>query len=145
METLIPNDDTPVFYVPGRPGIIDVAFKRDGVWKGGYSDETIEQIGIRYPGVTLGRLGPVCESSDESYKQPPVEIDAERYNEMLEVLPPEQWHGIGEHTESFKLSERTSGNITAIFCRIGERYFEMQDSVFMKHAAIVAACEKVQP
>ena len=58
------NDATPVFYVPGRSGIVDVAIIRDGARVGGYSGETIEQLAIRYPGVQLGELGPVSEASD---------------------------------------------------------------------------------
>ncbi len=69
---------------------------------------------------------------------------------MLEVLPPIRWEGRESvdrwnpelDTESFMLSERTYGNITAIFCRIGERYFEMQDSIFLTYEAIIAKCQK---
>ena len=134
------DDSTPVFYVPGRPGIIDLAVLRDGEQVGGYSGETLPQIALRYPGVQLGELGPVSAASDESWKSPPVEITADRYMEMLEVLPPVAWKS-SRDAETFKLSERTSGNITAIFCRLGERYFEMQDSIFLKHDAIVDACK----
>jgi len=137
------DDNTPVFYVPGRPGIIDLAVMRNGEQVGGYSGETLPQIALRYPGVQLGELGPVSAASDESWKSPPVEITADRYMEMLEVLPPVAWRGIGTEEETFKLSERTSGNITAIFCRIGERHFEMQDSIHMKHDDIITACRAV--
>lgn len=134
------NDNTPVFYIPGRPGIIDLAIMRDGVYVGGYSGEAESDLNKRYPGVILGRLGPVVEQSDDHFRAPPVEITQERYIEMLEVLPPDDWRGVGSAEESFKLSERTSGIITAIFCRIGERYFEMSDSVFMKHDEIAKRC-----
>lgn len=139
----ITRDDQPVFYVPGRPGIIDVAILRDGVLRGGYSNETREEMDKRYPGVQIGDLWTVAAQSEEMFKRAPARISEERFIEMLEVLPPVGWTRRNS-AETFKLSERTSGNITAIFCRIGTQYFEMQDSIFMSHDAIVHACMPVQ-
>jgi hypothetical protein len=133
------NDKTPVFYVPSRPGIIDLAISRDGVMRGAYSNETLEEMALRYPGVQLGELGPVSAASDDAFRCPPQPISEERFIEMLEVLPPEDWQG-ADGAESFKLSERTSGSITAIFCRIGNRYFELQDSFTLSHNEIVTRC-----
>ncbi len=133
------NANTPVFYVPGRPGILALAIERDGVLRSEFGNETLEQMCARYPGAALGELGPVSEQSESFYRSAPVEITRERFIEMLEVLPPVGWVHAGD-AETFKLSERTSGNITPIFCRIGERHFELSDSIFMKHDAIVAAC-----
>lgn len=133
------NDSTPVFYQTGKAGIIDYGIVRNGVLTGAYSNETLEQMRVRYPDAILGELGPVAAASEDMFRSPPVEIDEDRWMEMLEVLPPVNWVCDSEG-ESFKLSERTSGNITAIFARIGERYFEMQDSAFMKHEQIIAKC-----
>jgi hypothetical protein len=133
------NADTPVYYVPGRPGIIDTTILQGDVYVGCFSKETLPQIAKRYPGAALGELGPVSEQSENYYRSPPVEITLERYIEMLEVLPPVDWVQIGD-ADSFKLSEHTSGNITAIFCRIGARCFALSDSVFTKHEAIVELC-----
>lgn len=131
------NDKTPVFYVPGKPGIIDTAVVgADGIARSYYEGETLDQMQVRYPGAALGELGPVSEASEAMFVSVPVEVDEARYMEMLEVLPPMHWKNQGV-SESFKLSERTSGNITAIFCRIQGRYFEMQNSVFMSHEDIV--------
>lgn len=134
------DDNTPVFYVPGKPGIIDVAVMRDGAHVGQYSGETLDQIAVRYPGAALGELGPVTEFSENCFRSPPVEITQERFIEMLEVLPPVGWKHDGTG-QSFKLSERTSGNITAIFAEIGGKYFELSDSIFTPHAKIMAACK----
>jgi hypothetical protein len=133
------DDSTPVFYVPGRPGIIDLAIERDGLMRGGYSGETLEEMAKRYPGVRIGELGPVAAASEDMFRHPPRPITAERFEEMLCVLPPEDWHG-GGGAESFKLCERTSGSITAIFCRIGNRYFELSDSFTLSHNEIVTRC-----
>lgn len=75
---------------------------------------------------------------EDGFRAPPVAITIERYWEMLEILPPVGFVNTGME-ESFKMSERTAGNITAIFARVGDRYFELADSLFMKHADIIAA------
>jgi hypothetical protein len=134
------NDNTRVFYQPGRAGIIDLAIERDGILTGAYSGESLEQTRIRYPGAEIGKLGPISEASEERFKHPPTEINEARFMEMLEVLPPVNWICDGE-SESFKLSERTYGNITAIFVRIEARYFELSDSIFLNHEQIIAKCQ----
>jgi len=75
---------------------------------------------------------------EDGFRSGPVAVSRERYWEMLEILPPVGFTNRGEE-ETFKMSERTAGNITAIFARIGDRHFEMADSLFMKHADIIAA------
>src|ERR1700682_4430792 len=60
---------------------------------------------------------------ENSFKSESVEITEERWDEMLGVLPPVAWKNEGAH-ESFKISERTAGSITAIFVRIRDRYFQ---------------------
>lgn len=74
---------------------------------------------------------------EEQFKSPPVSISPERYWEMLEVLPPYGFVNRGME-ESFKLCERTAGNITAIFARVGDRHFELSDSIFLNHDTIIA-------
>ena len=135
------RDDQKVFYQPGKPGIIDLAIERAGVLTGGYSGETLDAMRLRYPDAEVGELGPVSAASEEMFKCKPVGITEARFVEMLEVLPPVGWVQ-RDGCESFKLSERTSGNITAIFARIGTQYFELQDSIFTKHEQIIAACKE---
>ena len=102
-------------------------------WRHG---ETLEQVTVRYPDTVVGQLGPVWEQHENSLKSAPVEIDEARFTEMLDVLPPHGWHR-QQSSESFKLSERTSGSITAIFCRIKDRYFEMQNHIYLTHEDIL--------
>ena len=141
------DDATPVFYVPGRTGIVDLAIMRDGVLRSQVYNETIDELRQRYPGAQVGQLGPVAQATDDAFRSPPVEITQQRFWDMLEVLPPVAWvrRTIEENkdqtldNESFKISERTCGSITAIFCRIGSRYFELQDSITMRHDDILRA------
>ena len=74
---------------------------------------------------------------ENAFKSSPVEISEDRWNEMLGVLPPVAWT-TDQTGESFKLGERTAGSITAIFVRIGERYFELSDSITLPHRACTA-------
>ena len=48
-----------------------------------------------------------------------IEIDEDRYYEMLEVLPPEKWKG-----GCFRMCEYYTSNITSHFIQINQRYFE---------------------
>ena len=54
--------------------------------------------------------------------RPLVEITHARWDEMLNVLPPLDWHRAGG-LEVFFMSEFTYGNFTEEFARMGDRYF----------------------
>jgi hypothetical protein len=103
---------------------------------------TVDELATEYPGVKLGVLDDVAAQSEDMFRKATVEISEDRWFEMLEVLPPVAWTNLA-NSESFKLSERTYGCITAIFCRIGDRYFEMSDDIRMSHDAIETACKAV--
>jgi len=62
---------------------------------------------------------------DKYGPKPPQEITRERFWDMLEVLPPCKWQGMGQRFESFHVSERLSGDVVSWFCRVGERYFQV--------------------
>ncbi|MCP3921308.1 MAG: DUF1419 domain-containing protein [Desulfobacterales bacterium] len=49
----------------------------------------------------------------------PIEIDRERYWDMLEVLPPKNWHTTKEGLNMFFMSEFNSGTYTNSFIRTG--------------------------
>ena len=74
---------------------------------------------------------------ENACKSAPVEITEDRWHDMLGVLPPFAWKHDATG-ESFKLSERTAGSITAIFVRIGDRYFELSDTITLPHRECVA-------
>jgi len=126
-----------VFSVPGRYGVVDFALPReDGVLVSSCERETLEQIQLRYPGAVLMTYDEAVAAHAEFMKVAPSEIDKERFFDMLEVLPPVNWvrH---DNSESFKMLERSSGDITGIFVRIGSRYFSMEDSTHLPHGIIV--------
>ena len=126
------------YYQPGKPGIIDYVHPNTG--KSAIGGKSLEEIRLEYPGAEVGNFSEVVDQQDAYWITDPQEITEERWYEMLEVLPPVRWEA-GDGYETFMLSERTSGNITAIFCRIGERRFEFQGSVFMPLSGILGKCE----
>jgi hypothetical protein len=128
---------TQVFYIPGKPSILDVALTgADGVLRGGYSRKTFAEIQADHPDAIVDDLGKVSEQIESLFVTAPIEIDQAQFYEMMGALPPKHWrnHGI---SESFQMIEHTSGNITAIFCRIENRYFEMQNQAGMSHEDIM--------
>jgi hypothetical protein len=133
----------PVFYVPGGTSIIDLALVgQDGIIRGVYSNETIEEMAIRYPGVAIGEMEMVHASCEETFKTNPAEITAEQYQYGLEVLPPVDW--IQANGSSFKMSERQYGNITTIYCSLlidrQRRYFSFNDNITLPHEQIIDRC-----
>ena len=125
------------FWEPGSPHAIDPIHPHTGL--GIYSGETLEQVRERYPKATVATLDMILEAEAKAYKSEPVRIDRERWDYMLNVLPPVQWAN-RNGAETFKMSEMTSGTITTILCRIGERYFEMADDYWTSHDDIATAC-----
>ena len=131
------SDITEYFWTPGESNAIDCVHPVTGLSL--VNGETLEQIRERYPEAIITGLDAILEAESKEFKRGPVEIDAEHWDYMLNVLPPVQW--TNEHgAETFKISEMTSGTITTILCRIGDRYFEMTDDCWTKHDAIATAC-----
>ena len=59
------------------------------------------------------------------------------------ALPPQGWVPPGHGTSTFNTGDSTAVIITAIYCQLGKRYFQLNDSFLTPHAKIVAACRKV--
>lgn len=76
---------------------------------------------------------------EDAFKSGPEEITKERFREMLEILPPVAWHDTSDG-ESFKMCERTAGLVTAIYVRLGHRYFTLSEDIRTPHAE---CCKRV--
>lgn len=123
--------------------VIDFTFTDEaGVVRSQVYRQTLDEIRERHPDARLGDLDEAYAKIEDSYRVPPVEITEDHFIEMLEVLPPVKWRRTQE-AETFMLSERMYGDITSIFCRIGSRYFEMQDHTWLDIDEIVARCSEV--
>lgn len=99
-----------------------------------YSKEPLETAKVRMAtcGYTLEVVDSktAWERQSTSYITEPVEITAERFDELLNVLPPEHWHSAANF-ESFQLMEKTINDVTMTCVRIGRgdwaRYFSFED------------------
>lgn len=76
----------------------------------------------------------------EAFRKPVSEITEERFHEMLNILPPCRWQGMGEWFESFHMSEAITGNIVSWFIRWrtgeGDRYFTLDDYANLRQYAL---------
>lgn len=151
------NDTRPelYFYIPGNCHPQDVAIIPAGsvynettpaaeIYRGLYSGNTLEEYKLEHPSILLLTWEEVEQQANDAAKLPVSEISEEKYEEMLEVLPPLNccYRGV---TASFMLMEMYSGNITDIFARISVapnefRYFRLRDLCTLKHDEIVERC-----
>ena len=119
------------FYVPGQLSIIDTV-KDNG--KSFYYDESLEEINKRYPGAILipfeDAIAQLEALAEKKYITEPIEVDEERFLDMLEILPPMNWKQSTEG-EAFMICEMNYSHYTNIFCQIKDRYFEFSDSRFL--------------
>ena len=122
---------SPCFYEPGSHSIIDLAVLVDNVWRSQINNEDIDQLRARYPNAEFGDFDVIYEQKINSYKSDPVEITEAEFIRALEILPPVGWT-TAKGVESFKMSERLSGMITAIYARVGKRYFSFNDTITLK-------------
>lgn len=97
------NDITHAFALPGAEGTIDLIHPSTG--RGLYSDETLEQVRLRYPGAEILLLADFL-AAKAARQDAPVEweqIDEEKYEYYMNVLPPVDYdrHGflVGEPTD----------------------------------------------
>jgi len=117
-----------------------------GVFYDMVGDDGLTQYGKENAVVYADRIGAKLWAFDEAYEHMnervrtgPSEITEEQFRDALGELPPEDWCGGGD-TESFKCMERLTGQMTTIYCRLGERYFWLTDTFRKPHSEIVVQC-----
>lgn len=131
------------FYVPGSVQIIDAIDPDTSL--SFYAGETHEQITARYPGAEIWEFEEAVKASREAclkvFIKAPKEISVDRYFDMLGTLPPVNWRS-GSNSESFMFMEAIRDDIHMIFCRIGEKYFELNNLKSLTHQEILDICLK---
>lgn len=136
--------DMLIWYIAdhGNPRSIDgVYLDNEGVHRGLYSGETLEEIGRRYANPRLTTFDEFTEAHDAAYRSEPKEITEDRFYEMLNVLPPLGYaHSNG--AESFKMCEMLSGAMTDVFARVGNRFWSFVDKRSIPHDEIIRKCVK---
>ncbi len=135
-------DATQGFAVLGDHSLIDCINPETG--KSWINGETLEQIRQRYPTAEIVNIDEFFAAKEAAMIHPPAPITAERFEEMLNVLPPQRWKRF-DGWETFEMCEHLSGNITAIFCRIGSDYFELTDRAGTPPETIRAKCRALFP
>lgn len=104
-----------VFYAPGMRWVID-AVAPDGL--GRYGRRSLEEVQAEHPMAVVISTEDARAQIEALTITKPARIDAERFQYMLEVLPPLQWQR-GEYFESFRMSEFENGRCTAVVVRRG--------------------------
>src|SRR5574340_1594421 len=101
------------FFNPIKKDIVDGAILgKDGVYRGQYGGRTLEETAAEYKcPVELQDTDVAWKAHQDARLTEPVEIDKARFWEMLEILPPCRWVR-GDSSESFHMSEHTTGNVT---------------------------------
>jgi hypothetical protein len=133
-----------VFYIPGQPWIVDFAVARkDGVIVSEQQGITFSELKNLYPSAVMIDYKEAVEQIENRCKTEPRQINAEDYYYALEVFPLEQRTSGGDF-ETFKMSQRTNGRVTAIYARIGNSYWMFQDVYSLNHLEIIARVRTAQ-
>lgn len=114
------------FFQVSRSRIWAYAVQSGGEWRSAFGGQPLAQMREEMPDMELIPTVDALKRENDGYRQPWCEISEARYIDQLEVLPPMDWHRIGE-CESFKSSERYGGDVTSIFARFRGRFFECRD------------------
>lgn len=111
-----------------------------------YSGKTIDEmvndntISNDYVVCDFKSLVYLCrERARKLYCKGASEITAERFHELLNVLPPMRWESF-PGGELFMVPECISGSIYQFCVRIGERYYTINESCDAKTDDLIRAC-----
>jgi hypothetical protein len=69
--------------------------------------------------------------SQENCITKPTEITKEKYNDMLEILPPENWRNIYE-LEYFQMCEYYMGNYTSYYSKYCGKFYTFRNQAWLK-------------
>lgn len=118
---------TPTAYCPRTHRVIDFV-------KPGESNEAaLSRLAEYGPDLVILPLDEAWARHEAAFKSEPVEIAEADWSYALNVLPPVRWtrDGFGE---SFKMSERLTGAVTAIYVQLNGRFFSFNDDIRTPHA-----------
>ena len=125
------------FYVPGQDCFIDLV-RKDGTTD--YFRQTLEEVQEYFPGAILiphEEAKPQMEAAKrKKYTTSPKEITSEHYLKMRKTVSEIKLETT-EAGETFFSDKTTSTFYTTIFCRIGDRHFQFNDSRFLTANQII--------
>lgn len=119
-------DFRPVVFCTATNRIIDFVSRSEA------PDAAIARLAAYGTALTVLPADEAISRYENAFKSEPVAITEAHYHDMLNVLPPVGWRNT-TYGESFKLSERIAGNVTAIFVRINDRHFTFVDDIRTPH------------
>lgn len=105
------------------------------------SGETRDQLAGRYGTLAILPIEEAQALHEASCITVPEPISAETFDEQLNILPPMNWHALG-NTECFQSSERYSGRVTSTFVRLGKTYWRWRDIAGLSAAQLVGKARK---
>jgi len=82
------------------------------------------------------KLDQLLADYEKSRITQPVVITADRFYEMLEILPPQRWHNCGGF-EVFHIQEHITGDLVAWFAYREDQYFEFIDSCYISDVDLI--------
>ncbi len=125
------------FYVPGSLYIIDMVNPKTGLTF--YFGKSLEDVREKEPEAQFMSFDEAFEQIEAAQRaafvRPVSESTKDEFWHMLEVLPPLGWK-TAKGVESFKMCEMTTGTLTNIYARCGDRYFKLCDDVTLSAEAI---------
>ena len=128
------EDYTHCFYSLKQRRIIDLIDENDQTISFGL---TLEEVKEEFPDAAKEEFKQADKLIEKSMVTEPTKIDSETFYQMRDILPPVEHISKGGD-ESFKMSERTYGNVTRIYCRIAEDYYFFADYITISHQEIIA-------
>lgn len=127
-------ENPPVVFCTATGRIIDY------VRKGEEPAAAIARLAEYGTSLTVLPVAIAWQRHQDAFKTEPVEISPADFDYALNVLPPVRWIKDG-HGESFKMSERLTGAITAIYVQLSGRCFTFNDDIRTPHEE---CCERVR-
>ena len=128
---------TNCFYSPSKARVIDGYVNGKGL----YGGQTFEEMVGEYPDLVVVDILEASRMMDDRWREPLSETTEQTYNDMLEVLPPENWQRFGrlhgKHFEYFQMCEYDCGQITRYYVQHGQRYFTFADIAWCVESAII--------
>ena len=88
-------------------------------------DQTVSEYLAHNPGACISfdeALARIAVAEQSAFIKPWKEISEDAWMDALEVLPPQKWQTV-DGVELFRMSEYTTGSITAHYARSNGRYF----------------------
>lgn len=128
---------TRVFHIPGKQTLDGVALCDDGIKRGQFGGQTLEELQAQYgPEVVEGDIDEAIKLIEEANITEPVVIESTVfYNYFGGLL--KKWVNY-ESTESYQCEEHDTGMITSFHVRVDGRYFAFSDRTSLTHAEAIA-------